>query len=180
MTFKDIVNFTEAEWETMIKTTEMSLEFLTEHAPYIPDNTWTQIAKHQKLTEEFIIDFHYFLPISTLVSNQKVHQNVIEKNLEIFSKYMWHVCRYQYLTEQFMIKHMDIVHWKNIFKFQKHISISFIKNYFHKIPEEYIYNNGDFFSISVLKKHGNLIDNLVEKHNDKIRVLSAARGKRWR
>ncbi len=93
---------------------------------------------------------------------------------------MWHICRYQYLTEEFMNQHADIMHWKNAFKFQEHISMSFILKNFGKVPNEFIYNNADMFSYSVLNKHGSMIDNLVEKHNEKMRTLSSARGKRWR
>ena len=154
------------------------MSFLTQYAPYIPDNTWTQIAEHQKLTEEFIVDFHYFLPIRVLLKHQKVHQSTIENNIYIFADYMWHVCRYQYLTMKFMDDHKDIIHWPNAFKFQTHISQSFIIKHFDRISDGYIYNINNLFSHKVLHKHRNIIEPRIEKHNEKIRIISSVKSKR--
>jgi hypothetical protein len=167
----DILKLSTQQWVDMIKTQELSEDFLFFYASHIPDSCWNRLATYQKLTEKFIIDFNYKLDISILLTSQVVHEKTIRENMQIFQEYLWHACRYQYLSEEFINEFQDQLHWGQLFLNQDHLSISFISKNISRFPKEYIYDPLDIFHKSILEYNKKLILNFVQDHNKKIRTV---------
>ena len=170
----DLFFLTEDQWKHKIKTEELNIDHLFICASHIPNKIWNYLGIYQKLTSKFIIDFHEFLHIDTLLTAQRIHEKTIDENIDIFLRYMWHVCRYQHLSEGFLSKHKDIIDWKQTFLHQKHLSLHFILENFKNFPKhEKIYDTLDVFSKEVCHRYNLSIDNLIEKHNRRANKLVA-------
>lgn len=182
MTPDEIFKLSDQEWIHLIKTQEIQMDTLTCFASHIPDKAWNRLAVYQKLTEKFILDFHYKFDIPTLLTGQVIHEKTIRENLDIFQDHMWHACRYQYLTEEFIQDHDKIVNWKQLFLHQKHLSLSFILKHFSKrFPRrEFIYDPLDVFHMETYYQHPGPIGRIVKIHNNKIRKVTAAGKARFR
>ncbi len=164
----DLFFLTEDQWKHKVKTEELNIDHLFICASHIPNKIWNYLGIYQKLTSKFIIDFHEFLHIDTLLTSQIIHEKTIDENMDIFRKYMWHACRYQYLSEEFILKHKNIVDWEQTFLHQKHLSLNFIlKNFKHFNKSKKIFNPLDVFSKEVYYRYNISIDNLILKHNDR-------------
>jgi hypothetical protein len=165
----------EEQWKHKIKTEELNIDLLYICASHIPYKIWNYLAIYQKLPSKFIIDFNEFFQIDTLLMAQRIHEKTIDENINIFKKYMWHACRYQYLSESFLYKHKEIIDWKQTFLHQKHLSLHFILNNFNNFPRhEKINNPTEAFSKEVCHRYNLSIDNMIEKHNmraNKLRTL---------
>ena len=174
MDIENFFNLTEEQWKHKVKTEEIDIETLTCLASHIPDKIWNYLAIYQKLTAQFILDFYFKFNIPVLLTNQVIHQKTIQDNLWLFQDHMWHICRYQYLSEDFIIDHKDIVNWRQIFLHQKHLKPSFISKNFKYFPRhEYIYEPTDVFNQEIYFTNINLIKALVFKHNKRIKKLNS-------
>jgi hypothetical protein len=173
----DFLSYTEKTWIEIIKTQELSLEELSCFASHLPDTAWNMLTKYQNLNSKFILDFHFKLNMPDVIQHQRIHQSTIEQNLWLFKQYMWNVCRHQYLSEEFLIQHQDIVNWKQIYLKNHDLSNWLLQKTFTEFfpRDEYIYSTKDVFHqymhIDLQKKK--MIDKLVLKHNQKINKLKS-------
>ena len=172
---EEAFNLSDQQWIDKIKTQEILITDLCRYASHIPDKAWNYLAIYQKLTEKFILDYSYQFDLDVLLINQVVHEKTIRNNLDIFKNHMWHICRYQYVTESFLNDHSDIVNWKQVFLHQKHLSIGFILKNFKRFPrDEYIYSITDVFHKETYFKHDYVLGKIIADHNNKIRKVRAA------
>lgn len=170
----NFLELTEDQWITTLKTEEISSETLTCFASHIPDKAWSILATHQKLSENFILDFYYKFDMPHLIKHQRILEATVRNNLSIFLDHMWHVCRYQYLTEKFILDHKSQVNWRQIYLNQKHLSISFVRRTFKHYPRnEYIYNQTDVFNLDLYLKDSAAVNRIVLKHNERVKLISS-------
>lgn len=170
----ELLNLSEEDWKHKIQTEEIPMETLSCFASHIPEGAWQLLAIHQKLTAQFILDFHFYLSLPVLLTNQVIHEKTIRENLWLFQDHMWYVCRYQYLSQEFLIDHRDIVNWKQIFLHQKHLKISFIIKNFNRFPRhEFIYDPLNAFSPEVYHPNAELIKKMIFTHNSRIKKRNA-------
>jgi hypothetical protein len=174
MTIEEIINMSDQDWINKIKTQEFSMETLGCWASHIPDKAWNYLAIYQKLTSDFILDFDYKFDIAILLTSQVIHEKTIRDNLWLFQDYMWHACRYQYLSEAFITDHLKLVDLKQLYLHQDHLSLSFIIRTFKYFPrDEFIYEIKDIFHNEIYQKHGEQLNKIVTAHNARIRKVSA-------
>ena len=175
MTPEEIFKLSDQDWILKIKTQEIPLQILECFASQVPDKAWSYLAVYQKLTEKFILDFHYKFDIPILLTSQVVHEKTIRENMNIFQDHLWHACRYQYLSEAFIADHLTQVDWTQLFLHQKHLSISFIIRNFKYFPRtEFINDILDFFHMEIYYKNKSQLNKIVDDHNSRIRKVSAA------
>ena len=175
---ENYLTMTETEWIHKIQTEELSMDTLSCFASHIPDKAWDYLVLHQKLTEKFILDFHYKFNFILLIKKQIIHEKTIEENLHLFKDHMWSVCRYQFLSESFMSNNKNIINWGQVFLNQDHISFRFIQQHFDLLPKnKTLLNPADVFSLNLRIKYKEQINKIVNKRNEKFK-LNATKFKR--
>lgn len=171
--------FSNVEWQKHFRTNEVPEDVIETYACQFNEVTWRIICQYQKLTGRFIAMFKYDIPIRDLLQFQVVHQNIIEEHIDFFQDYMFHVCKHQYITEDFIIKHKDIVNWPNVFRYQEHISIVFIKRHFSRYfgKKEFLDSSRStqYFSNAVALKWHSKLGHIVSQHNDKVSTIRKAK-----
>ncbi len=63
----------------------------------------------------------------------EIPEDYIRSIKYMLSSYDWAcICRWQKLSEEFIIEHSDYIHWRLIFKSQK-LSKEFVSNFYYKL-----------------------------------------------
>jgi len=159
-----------------LKTKYFSPKELEKITPIFNGEIWNLVAEYQSLSPKFISTFIDEIPIDILVKSQRVHESTIEKNIDKFKDHMFNVCKHQYLSEKFIVKNKNHVHWINVFKYQNHLSLKFIKKYFSLFVggKKYIKDINPFvyFNEYYCHTHYYKIIQILYLHNDKITRLS--------
>jgi len=165
--------FNNDEWKKLIRTTELNEPFLTCYAPYFDKDLWAYISQYQALTSHFIYRFRHSLSIKSMLSTQRIHQNVILKQSDTYSEHQWSIFKYQYISEEFVTEHylqlsLDL---KIYLELQPHLSLEFIKIYFPIAYDgEYVPKNNYRKKMpihdQVYLKYMYDINDMTEKHNN--------------
>jgi len=179
MDVKKFEQFSDLEWQRHFRANEASEELIETYACQFNETTWKVICQYQKLSGDFITTFKFELPIRDLLQHQVVHQNIIENDINFFKDYMYHICKHQYITEDFIIRHDNIVNWPSVFRYQEHLSIVFIKRTFSKYFGNKEFLDGSratqYFSSPVALRWRKKLSEIVSQHNIKTSIVRQAR-----
>jgi len=172
-------DFTDLIWQNHFRTHEVDEDVIEMYACQFNDLTWEIICEFQKLSGKFIKLFKYDIPIRHLLKHQKVHQNIIEEEIQFFQDHMYHICRYQYLSEDFILRHHKIMNWANVFRYQNHLSIIFIKRNFSRYFGRDISLDAtryhQYFSNAVSLRWNKRLAQIVRNHNKKLSIIRQAK-----
>lgn len=175
----DYSGFSVKDWEKIIRTHEIPEKILEEYACQYDEYLWRLICQYQKLSSKFILEFKYEIPMMYLLSLQVVHQNVIERDIEFFKDHMYHICKHQYLSEEFILKYKDIVSWESIFRYQRDLSFIFIKRTFSRYfgKQEYLDSNrvSQYFSNEIYMRYSRKLGRILAQHNQKVSTIRDAK-----
>ena len=156
----------------VLATCKLSNNFLRFFASYFTPNNWYCINKSQKLSEDFVREFHSKLSWKSLSCYQKFSENFIR---EFSNEVDWDgVCENQKLSEGFIIEFYEKVNWSLVSQYQK-LSENFIRTYkdkvcwynvsYHqKLSEDFISEFQDKVNWDYLLRTHKLSENFMEKH----------------
>lgn len=96
--YKDLLN-----WERLTKWQKLTDEQMYKYSHLL---NWDYIDC-QKLSIQFMEDYFNLLPIEDIARHQKLTEEFIEKHIEAFKPYMCWISRYQKLSPKFVWKYID-------------------------------------------------------------------------
>lgn len=146
--------FTKAAFSDATVLRVLSEDFITKSEKTWNADSWKEISKHQKLSEEFIERNKDKIHWESISSSQKLSEEFIEKYKD---KVYWaYISSNQRLSEEFIERHKDRVCWQYISSSQK-------------LSEEFIEKYKDRLQWSEISFYQTLSEEFIERHKDKVR-----------